>query len=312
MKTIVFAYHNIGCIGIRALLKNNFNIAAVFTHVDNPDENLWFESVASLCAEKNIPVYAPEDVNHPIWAEKIQDLAPDIIFSFYYRKLLGEKILAIPRQGCLNLHGSKLPAYRGRCPINWVLVNGETSTGISLHYMTSRPDAGDIVAQADIDISDNDTAYTLHKKSAKALPELMDNVLPLIQANTHPRIPQDTSLSSYFGGRGSRDGEINWKVTPSAVRNLVRAVTKPYPGAFSFAGNRKVLFWDVSVSEERFDAEPGTIVSSCPFVIACDKGAIQVNSGQLESGIHLTGDQLAKDLNLIPGMKFGPRASLKI
>ncbi|MDA3790407.1 MAG: bifunctional UDP-4-amino-4-deoxy-L-arabinose formyltransferase/UDP-glucuronic acid oxidase ArnA [Desulfobacula sp.] len=312
MKTIVFAYHDIGCIGIKTLLKNNFNIAAVFTHVDNPDENIWFESVASLCAQKNIPVYAPEDVNHPMWKEKIKGIAPDIIFSFYYRKLLGEEILAIPRHGCLNLHGSRLPAYRGRCPINWVLVNGETRTGMSLHYMTIKPDAGDIVAQADIDISDNDTAYTLHKKFAGALPELLDNVLPLIQENTHPRIPQDSSLSSYFGGRGSKDGEINWNVAPSAVRNLVRAVTKPYPGAFSFAGNRKIIFWDVSVSEDSVDAEPGTIVSSSPFIIACTKGAIQVNSGQIESGIHLTGSQLAQDLQLIRGMKFGPRASLKI
>ncbi|NOX33143.1 MAG: bifunctional UDP-4-amino-4-deoxy-L-arabinose formyltransferase/UDP-glucuronic acid oxidase ArnA, partial [Deltaproteobacteria bacterium] len=243
---------------------------------------------------------------------KIREIAPDIIFSFYYRKLLGEEILAIPSHGCLNLHGSRLPAYRGRCPVNWVLVNGETRTGISLHYMTSRPDAGDIVAQADIDISDNDTAYSLHRKSVRALPELLDNVLPLIQENTHPRIPQDESLSSCFGGRGSKDGEINWYLAPSTVRNLVRAVTKPYPGAFSFAGNRKVIFWDVSVSEDSVDAEPGTIVSSSPFIIACTKGAIQVNSGQLESGIHLTGDQLARDLKLVRGMKFGQRASIKI
>jgi UDP-4-amino-4-deoxy-L-arabinose formyltransferase/UDP-glucuronic acid dehydrogenase (UDP-4-keto-hexauronic acid decarboxylating) len=182
MKTIVFAYHDIGCVGIKSLLKNGFKIAAVFTHIDTPDENIWFKSVADLCAKKNIPVYAPEDVNHPIWEEKIKAIAPDIIFSFYYRNLLRKTILDIPPRGCFNLHGSKLPAYRGRCPVNWVLVNGEAVTGITLHQMTSRPDDGDIVAQADIEILDDDTALTLHQKSANALPQLLDTALPLIRS----------------------------------------------------------------------------------------------------------------------------------
>lgn len=310
MKTIVFAYHDIGCVGIKTLLNHNVKIEAVFTHIDDANENIWFESVATLCAAKNIPVYAPENVNHPIWAEKIREMAPDIMFSFYYRNLLGEALLSIPAQGCLNLHGSKLPAYRGRCPINWALVNGETKTGITLHHMTVRPDAGDIVAQADIDISDNDTALTLHHKASAALPALLEAALPGILANKSPRISQDPSFASYFGGRQPKDGEINWNWNPSTIKNLVRAVTKPYPGAFSFSGNRKILFWDVSISTQTYDVDPGTIVSSSPFTIACAKGAIQVNSGQLDSGIFLTGDQLSQELNLIKGIKFGPKASI--
>ncbi len=312
MKTIVFAYHDIGCIGIKALLKNNFKIAAVFTHIDNPDENIWFESVADLCAEKNIPVYAPEDANHPIWEEKIKTIAPDIIFSFYYRNLIGKNILDIPPHGCLNLHGSKLPAYRGRCPVNWVLVKGESVTGITLHYMTPRPDDGDIVAQSDIEISDHDTALTLHQKSASALPQLLDTAFALIKKGSPPRVKQDSSAASYFGKRTPKDGEINWNSPPLTVKNLVRAVTKPYPGAFSFAGNRKLIFWDVSVMEDRFDADPGTLVSSAPFIISCINGAIKVNTGQVEAGIYLTGDQLAQELKLTKGMKLGTRASIEM
>jgi UDP-4-amino-4-deoxy-L-arabinose formyltransferase / UDP-glucuronic acid dehydrogenase (UDP-4-keto-hexauronic acid decarboxylating) len=310
MKTIVFAYHDIGCVGIKTLLNNNVKIEAVFTHIDDPDETIWFESVASLCAAKNIPVYAPDDVNHPMWAEKIRKMAPDIMFSFYYRNLLGETLLNIPSQGCLNLHGSKLPAYRGRCPINWALVNGETRTGITLHHMTVRPDAGDIVAQADIDISDTDTALSLHQKASAALPALLETALPGILQKKSPRIPQDPSLASYFGGRTPKDGEINWNWDPATIKNLVRAVTKPYPGAFSFSGNRKIIIWDVSISTQTYDVDPGTIVCSSPFTIACAKGAIQVNAGQLDSGIFLTGDQLASELNLIKGIKFGPQASI--
>lgn len=317
MKTIVFAYHDIGCSGIKSLLKNKVDIAAVFTHVDNPDENIWFGSVADLCAENNIPVYAPEDANHPIWEEKIKALAPDIIFSFYYRSLLGENILNIPAQGCLNLHGSKLPAYRGRVPINWAIINGETQTGITLHYMTKKPDAGDIVAQADIDILASDTAHTLHRKAAQALPALMDEVLPLIKENRHQRKAQDPALSSYFGKRTPRDGEINWDTAPDVIRNLVRGVTKPYPGAFSFVGTRKIIFWDVSVSTVNHDmadhdAAPGTILSLSPFEIAASQGAIRVNAGQLELGITLNGEQLAKELRLTCGMKFGANISVEI
>jgi UDP-4-amino-4-deoxy-L-arabinose formyltransferase/UDP-glucuronic acid dehydrogenase (UDP-4-keto-hexauronic acid decarboxylating) len=150
MKAIVLAYHNIGCVGIEALLKNGYEIAAVFTHNDNPNENIWFNSVAELASSHGIPVFAPEDINHPLWIQKIIEIDPDILFSFYYRNMVASEILDIPSSGCLNLHGSFLPKYRGRCPLNWVLVNGETETGITLHYMTPRADDGDIVGQKKI------------------------------------------------------------------------------------------------------------------------------------------------------------------
>ena len=168
MRTVVFAYNNIGCTGIEALVKNVFDVAAVFTHSDYPDENVWFRSAAETASKHKIPVYAPADVNNTIWVKKIKDLKPDIIFSFYYRNMLKTAILEIPPKGCLNLHGSLLPAYRGRCPINWVLVNGEKETGVTLHHMTPKPDDGDIVAQERINISSNDTAMTLHLKADAA------------------------------------------------------------------------------------------------------------------------------------------------
>ncbi len=154
MKAVVLAYHNIGCVGIRALLAHGFEIAAVFTHEDDPHENIWFESVAELAAANDLPVYAPEDINHPLWVERIREMEPDILFSFYYRNMVGRTILEIPPAGGLNLHGSLLPRYRGRCPVNWVLVNGEKETGVTLHYMTPRPDDGDIVGQGRIAIDD--------------------------------------------------------------------------------------------------------------------------------------------------------------
>jgi len=313
MKAVVLAYHNIGCVGIDALLRHGFEILAVFTHRDDPAENIWFDSVAELAASRNIPVFAPEDINHPLWVRRIKDMAPDILFSFYYRNLVKPAILEIPRAGCLNLHGSLLPAYRGRCPINWALVNGEKETGVTLHSMTPAPDAGDIVSQRKVAISDDDTAKSLHVKLTKASSDMLDEVLPHIKDGTAPRMAQDDSKATYYGGRRPRDGEIDWTKGSDEIRNLVRAVTRPYPGAFSYLGNRKCLLWTVTQVPCQADKHgPGTIVSVDPLVIACGKGAIRVDAGQPEDGVFMTGVQLAKERNLADGMKFGPHASTRI
>jgi UDP-4-amino-4-deoxy-L-arabinose formyltransferase / UDP-glucuronic acid dehydrogenase (UDP-4-keto-hexauronic acid decarboxylating) len=313
MNTIVLAYHNIGCIGIESLLRNGFRITAVFTHKDDPQENIWFNSVAELAASKNIPVFAPDDINHPLWIQKIRNMDPDIMFSFYYRNMVKPAILDIPLYGCLNLHGSLLPKYRGRCPVNWVLVNGEQETGVTLHYMTPKPDDGDIVGQKKIAISDDDTAKTLHKKLAGVSTDLLDEVLPQIKTGTTLRRPQDHSQATYYGGRRPRDGEIDWSMSSKEIRNLVRAVTQPYPGAFSYIGDRKCLFWSVTeVSTESGNNTPGTVISTDPLVIACGDGEVRVDSGQSPDSVFMTGTQLARELNLSECMKFGPNARTRI
>jgi UDP-4-amino-4-deoxy-L-arabinose formyltransferase/UDP-glucuronic acid dehydrogenase (UDP-4-keto-hexauronic acid decarboxylating) len=307
MKAIVLAYHNIGCVGIKALLRHGFQVLCVFTHRDDPQETIWFGSVAELAASKNIPVFAPDDINHPIWVQKIRELQPDIIFSFYYRNIVRRSILEIPPSGCLNLHGSLLPRYRGRCPINWVLLKGEKETGVTLHYMTLRPDAGDIVCQEKILISEDDTARTLHEKMADASSEMLDQVLPQIIEGNTPRIPQDHSRATYYGGRRPEDGEIDWNGTAKEVRNLVRAVSHPYPGAFSHVGETKCLFWQVTDLPESGGAQsPGTVVSTNPLVIACGQGMVQVDFGQAEGEVYMAGTQLAHELSLTKGMRFGP------
>jgi UDP-4-amino-4-deoxy-L-arabinose formyltransferase/UDP-glucuronic acid dehydrogenase (UDP-4-keto-hexauronic acid decarboxylating) len=304
MKAIVLAYHNIGCVGIRSLLKQGIEIAAVFTHRDDPNETQWFDSVAELASGLGIPVFAPENINHPLWVARLQALAPDVLFSFYYRDMLEENILEIPRRGCLNLHGSLLPRYRGRCPINWVLVNGEKETGVTLHYMTPRPDDGDIVGQKAIPISDEDTALSLHRKAALAAGDLLDEILLRIMDGTAARTPQDKSRASYFGGRRPADGEIDWHQPASRVRNLVRAVTRPYPGAFSHIGNRRCFFWSVRETEAD-TGTPGEIVSTAPLLIRCGQGAIEVVTGQGNGSVTLGGVQLAEELGLAEGMRFG-------
>jgi UDP-4-amino-4-deoxy-L-arabinose formyltransferase/UDP-glucuronic acid dehydrogenase (UDP-4-keto-hexauronic acid decarboxylating) len=310
MKTIILAYHNIGCVGIEALLRNGFEISAVFTHLDDPRETIWFDSVAALAASHDIPVFAPEDINHPMWVQRIRALQPEILFSFYYRHMVGRDLLEIPPAGCLNLHGSLLPRYRGRCPINWVLVHGEKQTGVTLHYMTPRPDDGDIVCQEKIDIRDDDTALSLNGRLVEVAVGMLDRVLPRLKEGTAPRVAQDHAKATYYGGRRPEDGEIDWNRAAADVRNLVRAVTRPYPGAFSYLGNRKCFFWEVTETGSK-GQPPGTVISTDPLMIACGKKAVRVDFGQRDASVYTTGRQLAMELHLKTGMSFGPCAGLQ-
>ena len=309
MNVVVFAYHDIGCTGIESLLQAGYQIQAVFTHADDPGENRFFDSVAQLCAEHDLPVFSPEDVNHPLWIERIRELAPEAIFSFYYRNMLKQEILDIPTVGAFNLHGSLLPAYRGRAPINWCLVNGETETGITLHRMTAKPDAGDIVAQQAVAIADDDTALTLHGKVRQAAHALLEGELVKLKRGESRFTPQDESKASYYGRRTPADGELHWHRPARELNNLVRAVTQPYPGAFSFAGDRKLTVWKSQPLAIQSDRQPGTILSHDPLRVACGEGVLEILAGQAEGGLYVRGAQLARELGLVEGMKIGAKAS---
>ncbi|MFW5410484.1 bifunctional UDP-4-amino-4-deoxy-L-arabinose formyltransferase/UDP-glucuronic acid oxidase ArnA [Pectobacterium brasiliense] len=320
MKAIVFAYHDIGCVGLEALKLAGYEIQAVFTHSDAPGENHFYASVAKAAAEMDVPVFAPEDVNHPLWVNRIQELAPDVIFSFYYRTLLSDDILQLPSFGAFNLHGSLLPRYRGRAPVNWVLVNGETQTGVTLHKMVSRADAGDIVAQSVVAIDEEDTALTLHGKCRTAAAALLAQQLPLIRSREITLTPQDDSRASYFGRRTAADGLIDWQKSACEINNLIRAVTEPYPGAFTFLGERKVIIWRARVvkvnrvksNDVRANGvkqEPGAIISTSPLVVSCGEDALEIVSGQSEAGLYMSGSRLAAEMGMVPQAKLGNLAS---
>jgi UDP-4-amino-4-deoxy-L-arabinose formyltransferase/UDP-glucuronic acid dehydrogenase (UDP-4-keto-hexauronic acid decarboxylating) len=275
MRTVVFAYHDMGLSALKALKRAGYEIAGIFSHEDDPNENCWFGSVKAWAAEQNIPVYCPPNPNQPEWIAKIVSLRPEMIFSFYYRHMLREEILGIPSRGAYNLHGSLLPAYRGRCPVNWVLVNGETETGVTLHHMVKKADAGDIVGQKRVSIDPRDTARSLYGKLCAAAAELLDGLLPLMKEGKAPRIPQDISLGSYFGGRGPEDGRIDWGGSARRIFDLIRAVTEPYPGAFARLPNgaRLMVWWALP---EEGEQESG---SGSPGKVEIDAGQVMVRTG---------------------------------
>lgn len=301
-KTVVFAYHDIGCAGIEALLDSGYDIAAVFTHADDPKENAFYASVAQLCASKGIPVHAPEDANHPLWIERIAKLNPEYIFSFYYRNLLSEALLATAKKGAFNLHGSLLPRYRGRAPANWVLVNGETETGVTLHRMVKRADAGAIVAQQRVAIERSDTGLTLHAKLRTAASDLLRDTLPNMLQGKITETPQDESKATVFGRRTPADGKLVWAKPAEELFNLVRAVTRPYPGAYCAVGEHKLIVWSAEVVKGNEGQAPGRVISVDPLRIACGEDSLVVTAGQRnDNGLYLSGPQLANELGLVDG-----------
>ena len=240
-RAVVFAYHNVGVRCLRVLLDQGVDVALVLTHEDSPNETIWYDSVAQVCSDRGIPTITPDDANAPDVVARIRALAPDFIFSFYYRKMLGAELLGIPGRGALNMHGSLLPKYRGRVPVNWAVLHGERETGASLHYMEIKPDAGNIVAQTAVPILDDDTAFEVFQKVTVAAELTLARALPQLVAGTAPSVPLDLKAGSYFSGRKPEDGRIDWSQPAAAVNNLVRAVAPPYPGAFTDVGTMRIV-----------------------------------------------------------------------
>ena len=307
MKAVVFAYHDMGCTGIQALLDAGYDIEAIFTHPDNAGENNFFGSVARLAAEQGITVYAPEDVNHPLWVDRIRAMAPEVIFSFYYRNLLSDEILNLAPKGAFNLHGSLLPKYRGRAPLNWVLVNGEKETGVTLHRMTNRADAGDIVAQQTVAIADSDVALSLHRKLCAASQTLLGDALPKIRSGQTQERAQDDTQATYVGRRTPDDGRLTWEKPAQELHNLVRAVSEPWPGAFGYVGTNKFIVWKSRVRTDMAAAKPGTVLSVAPLVVACGEGALEIVTGQSANGVYMQGAQLAPAMGLVAGALLSSR-----
>jgi methionyl-tRNA formyltransferase len=294
-RCVLFAYHEMGYACMQALIEIGAPIAALFTHRDASGEEIWWKSCADLAEANSIPIHTPEKIA-PDEIAQVAALRPAIIHSFYYRNLLPTELLALAPVGAYNLHGSLLPKYRGRAPVNWMLANGEREAGATLHHMVARADAGDIVAQRAVEITDDDTALTLYRKIVPIGASLIREYHPLIASGTAPRRAQDLTQGSYFGRRTPADGRIDWSWPARRIFNLVRAVTHPYPGAFGFIDGRKVFFWTARIAAEtEVRGVPGTIIeerADGAIEVAAGAGSVIVSRMQIEGGIEASPAEL--------------------
>ena len=239
-RAVVFAYSEVGARCLEALYEAGVDVLLVCTHEDDPHEVRWFASVAEVAARHQTRLTTADVPHDAALQTEIRALAPDFVFSFYYRRMLPAPILEAGRRGALNMHGSLLPRYRGRAPVNWAILNGETETGASLHYMVAKPDAGNLVDQAAVPIGPDDNAVEVAARVADAAVLVLRRTLPALIAGTAPSQPLDLSAGSYFGGRRPADGEFQWTWPAARIHNLVRAVAPPFPGAFARLGEQVV------------------------------------------------------------------------
>jgi methionyl-tRNA formyltransferase len=271
-----------------ALLGLGAPVAALFTHPDDPAEAVWWRSCVELARRHGVPVHLSDGPLDGELVARVASLKPEVIYSFYYRALLSDLVLKSATIAALNLHGSLLPAYRGRAPVNWVLVNGERRTGVTLHHMVAKADAGDIVAQCETEISDDDTAFTLYGRLVAMGAAIVRQWHPRIVAGDAPRIPQDHARATYFGRRRPEDGRIQWTWPARRIFNLVRAVSHPYPGAFCFAQERKMFVWRARIGQEsERRGEPGAIIGTVGaqgLEVAAGEGSVVLESVQPQGG----------------------------
>jgi methionyl-tRNA formyltransferase len=252
-RAVVFAYHDVGVRCLKVLLSAGVEVPLVVTTRDDPSETQWFASVSTMAREYGLQVITPSEVNTTELERAITEIRPDFVFSFYFRSMIGAPLLNAARRGALNIHGSLLPRYRGRAPVNWAILHGEHETGATLHYMTARADAGDIVDQQAIPILEDDEAREVFSKVTVAAEIVLARSLPGLMAGTAPRIPQKLEDGKYFGRRRPEDGRIDWTQSAREIHNLVRAVAPPFPGAFAEVDGERWMIHKTRVEPRRIE-----------------------------------------------------------
>lgn len=306
MRAAVFAYSNVGDRCLRVLHAAGVSLPLVVTHRDHPGETLWFARVADTAEELGLPWVYTEDLNATELEAHVMQVAPDLIFSFYYRAMLPMSLLTRARSGAFNMHGSLLPEFRGRAPTNWAVLKGATQTGATLHRMAAKPDAGSIVDQCPVPILPDDTGEQVFDKVCVAAELVLWRSLPAILEGKAPALPNDIARGSYFGGRKPEDGRIDWSHPAAQVYNLIRAVAPPYPGAFTEVGGRKLVIARArrlpseSVRERPASggALPGLCVEGEAMMARCgDGGRIAVNE-LLHDGRPVSAAELASWLSV--------------
>lgn len=269
----------VGCVteGFRSLehlLRRRERVLCIFTLRDDlaakTSGAMRFDEVAE---RHGIPLVKVRNINDPEPVERIRALAPDLVLVIGWTQLVKAEILRIPRHGCIGFHASLLPQYRGRAPINWALINGESRTGNTMMLLEEGVDDGDILAQREIPIGFEDTCATLYEKVAETEFDMLDEVLPSIRAGRMPRRKQDPSRVSVMPKRRPEDGLIDWGRPARRLYDWVRALTHPYPGAFTHLGGHKVFVWKATL------AEAGEVALR-PGELALVDGALVVGTGE--------------------------------
>jgi methionyl-tRNA formyltransferase len=252
--------------------------------------------LAETACAAQIPVKKGRNVNDPEAVAWIREKAPDVLLVVGWTQLVKPQLLEVPRTAALGFHASLLPKYRGRAPVNWAILNGESETGNTMIVLEPGADEGDIVSQRRIPITFEDDCATIYQKVSDAECEMLDEILPLIRQGRMPRLKQDPSQATVMPKRRPEDGLIDWNWTSKRLYDWIRALTHPYPGAFTYLSGQKISIWKASMAAGPLRNPPGSIAydgDGCPLVATQD-GYLKLLQTECDGQRPSTGNEAAQ------------------
>ena len=257
MNIVFFGASQLGFECCKLILENGYKVKGIFTIPKEFDikykknntekvKNVLYQDFNALGNKYDIPVYTiNQNIND--YYNEFESLNPDFVLVIGWYYMLPKKICSFPKKGIAGIHASLLPKYRGNAPLVWAIINGEKETGISLFYFDEGVDTGDIIGQKTFSIHQSDTISDVLIKTTEASKQILLEQLPKIESNKVKRIRQNHSKATIFPKRTPEDGKINWNWDKTKIENFIRAQTKPYPGAFTYVGGKKVIIWDAKI-----------------------------------------------------------------
>jgi methionyl-tRNA formyltransferase len=293
---------------LQLLIDRAESILGVVTQPDRPSgrgQQVVEPPVKNLAARQGLPVYQPRKVREDQFIQQVQALAPDLIVVVAFGQILPRALLDIPPRGCINVHASLLPAYRGAAPINWALINGETVTGVTIMALDEGMDTGDILLQKPVSILPDDTAATLHDRLAASGAALLGEALEQLREGAWTRIAQDHARATYAPPMKKEHGRIQWNKSAREIHNQVRGMN-PWPGSFTFFRGKLLKIYQTGVLEKNAAAAPGTItaVSDQGIEVAAGNGALLIQELQLEGKKKMRAQEFIQGQGIREGEEF--------
>jgi len=290
MRILFFGGHDLGKITLEYLLEQDKDVlAAVMTETDNE----WYHGLEEVTDKYDLKLFEEKNINDNQFVEKVRnELKPDLIISVNFDQIFKNEIINIPEKGCINIHASLLPKYRGRAPLNWAILKGEKETGVTVHYINQGIDTGKIILQEKIEIKKTDYITDILEKVKVKYPEMINKAVDLLKKDEVDPVEQKKENGSYYGKRNPADGLIDWSQSAKDIYNLIRAVSHPYPGAFTYLNDEKVFIWRAEVKAETVnDEQPGQIIEKAhdTFLVQCGRGQLLITDYEVETEIN-TGD----------------------
>ena len=298
---------------LEALVKGGHQVIAAVTQPDKPKgrgKAVLMTPVKEKALEMGIPVYQPVKVREPEFVKTLADLAPDVIVVVAFGQILPKSILEIPRYGCVNIHASLLPKYRGAAPIQWAVIDGEKETGVTTMFMNEGLDTGDMLEKEVVPLDPKETGGSLHDKLSAVGGRLILSTLKGLEDGTLKGTPQTDEGSCYAKMLKKSLGDIDWTMDGAAIERLIRGLN-PWPSAYTSLHGKTLKIWDADVTDRECGVEPGTVaeVSEDQLIIQTGKGSLSVRSLQLEGKKRMDIQDFLRGYSLEKGTVLERRAA---